>query len=222
MVPATTDRAAVLITEQQSQHAGPGSIKVRSIGGHGHYDPNVINALQAAHAVGMTPQQVRTSVYEILQGRHPTAPQLSDNQELTQRLASVGRLMFTVEPARHSGAMATSFMGWELAGTPGAGAADQPWGQHVAIGNNPMAPVGATDEARSSRIPEADRTAAQAIASRAHLEREVAVVIRYLESYQIPPNEPIFAHTQACVDWIRTSLREHLAQRLRGVVSTER
>ena len=222
MVPATTDRAAVLITEQQSQHAGPGSMKVRSIGGHGHYDPNVINALQAAHAVGMTPQQVRTSVYEILQGRHPTAPQLSDNQELTQRLASVGRLMFTVEPARHSGAMATSFMGWELAGTPGAGAADQPWGQHVAIGNNPMAPVGATDEARSSRIPEADRTAAQAIASRAHLEREVAVVIRYLEMLNRPPNEPIFAHTQACVDWIRTSLREHLAQRLRGVVSTER
>jgi hypothetical protein len=198
------------VVKEQHGPYPPGQAKVTNIEGSGHYDPDVAKALQDMRDSGLSAQDIRTGLYDILQGRKPSPSGFTSDQ-VTQ-LGGVARLMFTVEGGRHAGAFSTSFMAWELATEKGVTM------KEVVQDLNPMSPGGATGDARASRVDPGDRTAAQEAGAVLHMDREKAVVIRYLE--MLNADGVLFDTEDKAIEWIKTKFKEHLLARLRKLVTT--
>ncbi len=202
----------VAVGEQQLSSSATGHIKTLGIGASGHYKPHVQNALKEMKKAGMSDVEIREAMFSLMGRKTPTHAAFAgkDGQKRLSRLGAITRLVAHVEPGRHVGAHATTFMGWSLIGhgvTP----------VQAVTTMNPMSPGGATGQARLARMDPAALKGAKKLSAEAHLKRERAVTIRYLEVL-MAANPEIFKTEADCIDWIRREFKEHLLERLRSIM----
>jgi chemotaxis protein histidine kinase CheA len=194
-------------------------------GRSGHYNPHVADALESIEAAGISPEDIRQGVHNLLQGL-PIGPAFKGKKPLASKLAGITRLMFAVEGARNSSALATSYMAFESAGAEGTTLRD------VALANNPVSPEGVLERGRFATA-EAERqglvegvtrdpdekglTRGERVQMNAFLETQVAAVVRYLETL-MKAEQPMFTDEATCEVFLRTKFKDHLMQKLSAVV----
>ena len=215
----TTERLEVapgaVVSEAQSYSPAPGHIHVHGIGGSGRYDPHVVTALGEMEQAGLSKAELRDAMFAIMGRQRPASHAAFtgvEGAERYARLAAITRLVGTVEPARHPGALATTFMGWSVLGEdprvkPG----------HVVTDLNPMSPEGAGEKARRSLLDREGRAQSVLDDADEHIEYVARATTKYLEM-RLRADPKLFKSEADVIAFIKTKLKDEIIKALRKIM----
>jgi hypothetical protein len=202
-----------VVAENQTGSSKPGSVVTRGAGPSESYRPGVMQGLRELRRAGMSDAEIRDGMFTIMGGGTPTHPAFEGpgGADRLKRMGAITRLVTAVEPGRHAGAHATTFMGLSMLG-------DSDTTSPEALARlNPMSPTGAVGEARASRADPETLSDQGAFDARRHLKREIEITVAYVKML-MQTEQVVFGSTDECRKWIQTHLKEHLLSRLRGVM----
>jgi hypothetical protein len=205
--------------QYQTTAAGT-TVNIPGTGGKGDYNPYIAEVMDKIEGLGIPGTTVREGVHNLLQGK-PLPAAIAQHPMAASQMAAITRLMFVVEPARASHAMATSFMAFESAGQPGTSLRDT-----VTTGN-PMSAVEALKSNRSAHA-EAERLAQVPPGKEprpskkrrnmdAFLQAQADAVARYLQT-PMRAEQPMFTDEATCRVWLEKEFEQHLIAKLEALM----